>query len=418
MLDFIDSAAAETTAFDLDALRDDTPGCANLVHLNNAGSSLMPRPVLMAIEQYLHLETRVGGYEAAALMAQQIEECYVDLGRLIGAQARNIALVENATAAFNLVLTAVSWQAGDCLLSTRNDYVSNQLAYLALRRRFGIEILYPPDTDDGEVDLEVFRRLLLDKRPRLAAVTHVPTSSGLVQPAAEIGRLCREAEVPFLLDACQTVGQMPLDVEALGCDFLSTTGRKFLRGPRGTGFLYASDRILAAGWEPLLPDLRGAEWLGPDSYRPRADARRFENWEFAYALVMASGTAARYAQAVGLERIARRSSRLADLLRQRLAALPGVRVLDRGRQRCAIVTASIPWPDGYDLQRRLRQRKINVSITERSSALLDFDSKGVAWVLRASPHYFNTEQEVDSLSGALAELLETQGLDRVEPGRP
>ncbi len=401
----VDSVALDRDWQELAKLRADTPACANLVHLNNAGASLMPRPVLATVQEYLELEANIGGYEAAALQNQQIHDCYTELGALIGAAGRNIAMVENATAAFNQALMTLPWRAGDRLLTTRNDYVSNQIAYLALRQRYAIEILYAPDNEHGEVDLDAFRRLLLEHRPRLAAVTHVPTSSGLVQPAEALGALCRETEVPLLLDACQTVGQMAIDVEALGCDFLSATGRKFLRGPRGTGFLYVSDRVLEAGWEPQLPDLRGAEWLGPESYRPHPDARRFENWEFPYALVLGSGTAARYAQQVGLERIAQRTTQLAALLRQRLATVPGVRVLDRGRQQCAIVTASIPYRDGYELQSQLRQRRINISITERSSAVLDFDDKGVGWALRAAPHYFNTAQEIDTLIEALTEII-------------
>jgi selenocysteine lyase/cysteine desulfurase len=239
----------------------------------------------------------------------------------------------------------------------------------------------------------------------VVAVTHVPTNSGLVQPVAEVGRICREQGIIFLLDACQSVGQMPVSVEELGCDFLAVTARKFLRGPRGVGFLYVSDRVLEAGLTPLFPDLRGAEWTRPDSYRPAPDARRFENWEFAYGLVLGLGRAAEYALEVGLEPIRDRARRLASELREALEELDGVRVLDRGRERCAIVTAAVAGHEPDTLVAGLRERRINTSASYRSFAVIDFDEKGVRGALRISPHYYNTEGETEALVRALGELV-------------
>src|SRR4030095_11623303 len=111
---------------------------------------------------------------------------------------------------------------------------------------------------------------------------------------AAIGAACAERGVPFVLDACQAIGQIPIDVGALGCDFLAASARKFLRGPRGIGFLYVSDAALARGVEPLFVDIQGVTWTARDAYEAVADARRFENWEFAHALVLGMGAAARY----------------------------------------------------------------------------------------------------------------------------
>ena len=394
---------------DLKKVRADTPGCEHCIHLNNAGAGLMPASVLNAIRDHLELEARVGGYEAADQRASEIDQVYASIGQLIGAPARNIAVVENATAGFIQALSSIPWKPGDILLTTRNDYVSNQIQYLSMAERLGIEVVRANDHPDGGVDLIHMGELIHRFRPALVALTHVPTNSGLVQQAAAVGRLCRTRKVPYLLDACQSVGQMPIDVEELQCDFLSATARKFLRGPRGIGFLYVSDRALDAGLEPLFIDMRGADWIADDLYQPSPDARRFENWEFAYALVLGMGEAARYAQAVGIESAGDRASALAQRARTDLSELPGVTVQDRGSDLCAIVTISVEGWTPEELCARLGEGGINTSISTRTYAVLDFDEKGVDGALRISPHYYNTDEEIDALVSALAELLASSG---------
>lgn len=236
------------------------------------------------------------------------------------------------------------------------------------------------------------------------AVTHVPTNSGLVQPVEAIGEICAAAEVPYLIEACQSVGQIPLDVRRLRCDFLSATARKFLRGPRGVGFLYVSDRMLATGAQPLLVDMRGAEWTAADEYTLADGARRFENWEFAYALHLGLGEAARYALAVDVADGGRRAAELAACARERLGAVDGVRVLDRGPVLCAIVTAEVAGCDARAVVARLRERGINANASLKAYALLDMEAKRAASAVRLSPHYYNTIEEIDTAVGAIAEL--------------
>ncbi len=394
---------------DLAELRKETPGCEHCIHLNNAGAGLMPSPVLAAVQDHLALEARTGGYEAAEQRAPEIQRTYEALGQLIGCPARNVAVVENATAGFIQALSSVPWREGDVLLTTRNDYVSNQIMYLSLAERLGVEIVRANDHPDGGVDVAHMEGLIHRRRPALVAVTHVPTNSGLVQDAAAVGRLCRVRGVPFLLDACQSVGQMPVDVEEMQCDFLTATARKFLRGPRGIGFLYVSDRVLDAGIEPLFIDMQGADWIDDDLYQPSPDARRFENWEFPYALVLGMGEAARYAQDVGMESIRNRAHALASRARAELARLPGVTVQDRGRDLCAIVTISVEGWTPTELAARLGEGGINTCVSTRTYAVLDFDEKGVEGALRISPHYYNTDEEIDALVAVLAELLASAG---------
>ena len=392
-------------ASDLARWRADTPGCSRLIHLNNAGAALAPRRVRDVIAAHLELEDRLGGYEAAEAEAPRVRAVYADVGRIIGAQARNIALVQNSTVAFAQALSAFDFEPGDVLLTSRADYASNQIMYLSLARRQGVEVVRAADAPEGGIDPDEVRRLVARRKPTLVALTWVPTNSGLVQPVEEVGRVCRDAGVPYLVDACQAVGQMPIDVQRLGCDYLAATSRKFLRGPRGVGFLYVSDTRLQAGAHPLLVDMHGATWTEADSFELTPDARRFESWEFAYALVLGLGAAAAYALDVGLDIARERSHQLAAYTRTQLAAVPGVRVLDRGPELCAIVTATIPGRETEGIKLALRARGINTSSPEREDAVIDMDEKQASSALRISPHYYNTEEEIDTAIDALQEIL-------------
>ena len=402
------SVVPTTDAAALRRWRADTPAAeAGRIHLNNAGAALMPVPVTNAITHHLEREVRLGGYEAADEMAGRVQRVYDEVAGVIAAPGpASIALVENATVAFAQALSAFDLGSGDVIVTTRNDYASNQLMYLSLAERRGVEVVRAADAPEGGVDPDSIRALVRARRPALVAVTWIPTNSGLVQPVEEVGRICAEAEIPYLVDACQAVGQMPVTVADLHCDFLAATGRKFLRGPRGTGFLYVSDRMLAAGRKPLYLDMRGADWTAADAYELRPDARRFENWEFAYALVLGLGEAAWYARGVGLEIARDRARALATLLRERLAALDRVRLLDRGPELCAIVTAEIDGRPADTVVAALREQGINTSAIDRVSAVIDMDGSGAATALRLSPHYYNTEREVMAAADALEAILD------------
>jgi selenocysteine lyase/cysteine desulfurase len=384
--------------------RADTPATAHRNHLNNAGAALMPEPVSRAIADHLRRETEIGGYEASEEAAKRLAGAYTALAGLLRARAENVAVVENATVAVAQALSAFPFAAGDRLVTTRVDYPSNQIMYMSLARRFGIEIVQADDTSEGGVDPESVRALASHPRCRLVSLTWVPTNSGLVQPAEAVGAVCRDVGVPYLVDACQSVGQMEIDVERLGCDYLAGTARKFLRGPRGIGFLYVSDRALERGDQPLYLDMRGADWTEPQGYRLVPSARRFENWEFAYALVLGMGEAARYAAEVGPIAF-ERGRDLAALLRRKLADLPGARLLDRGRELSALVTVAFAGRDAEEIKLALRERGINTSVSRKKDGLLDMEAKQATSALRLSPHYYNTEDEIDRAVETLRELL-------------
>jgi selenocysteine lyase/cysteine desulfurase len=387
------------------AWRAATPGVAHRTHMNNAGAGLMPGPVVDAMQRHVRLESEIGGYEAADLRAGEVEQVYADLAVLVNAAPRNIAIVGSGTAGFVQALSSFDFAAGDVVVTSRSDYTSNQIQYLAMSRRLGIEVLFADELPEGGADPESIRRLARHPRCRLVAISWVPTHSGLVQDVEGIGRICEEVGIPYLVDAVQAVGQIPIDVARLRCDYLAVTARKFLRGPRGIAFLYASDRALARGDYPLFVDMRGATWTSEDAFEVVDTARRYEDWEFPYALVVGLGAAARYALDVGVDVGGRRAFALAARLRDGLGALPGARVLDRGREPCAIVTVEIPGVHAPDAVAELRRRRINTSATLRWYGLRDLGSRGIESAVRISPHYYNTADEVDATIGALREII-------------
>ncbi|GAB5470299.1 MAG: aminotransferase class V-fold PLP-dependent enzyme [Rhodospirillales bacterium] len=376
---------------DIDALRKETPGCRNVVHLNNAGAALMPEPVLAAQIDHLRRESEIGGYEAKAEALPRIEAVYDSLARLINAKRDEIALLENATVAWVAAFNAVPFSPGDRLVTGEAEYASNYLNFLRAKERLGIEILVAPSAPTGQIDVEALEGLL-DERVKLIAITHVPTNGGLINPAAEVGRLARKHGILFLLDACQSAGQLHLDVEAIGCDLLSATGRKFLRGPRGTGFLYVRQAVLDR-LVPLNIDLHSARWLDAERYELLPTARRFENWEFNEAAVLGLGAAVDYALALGTQAIEQRITWLGKRLRFILRDHVKLAVHDIGAEQCGIVTFTVPDRSASEVQRDLRALDINVSVADPVGALLDAKRRKLQDMIRASVHYYNTEED-------------------------
>ncbi len=389
--------------FDLQRARQDTPGCANVLHFNNAGSSLMPQQVLDATISHLHLEANIGGYEAAAQAKDSVEHVYDAVAGLINCSRDEVAIIENATRAWDMAFYSIPLKPGDRILTASPEYASNYIAFLQRVQKTGAIIEVIPNDEHGQVSLDALQNML-DNRVKLIALTHVPTNSGLVQPVAAVGRIARQAGILYLVDACQSTGQMPIDVQQIGCDMLSTTGRKYLRGPRGTGFLYVRRNLLEQ-LEPPFLDLYSAQWVASDRYEIRKDARRFETFETNYSAKIGLGVAIDYAAQLGLDNIWRRVKALSYQLRSQLTTLPDIIVRDRGILQCGIVTFTVEGHDPEDIRRELAASNINVSVAVRSSALLDMDARKLTSVVRASVHYYNSEEEIEQFCSLIEKIV-------------
>lgn len=387
---------------DIERIRTDTPAVSRLAYLHNAGAALMPRTVVAAMKQHIDLESEIGGYAAADRESNRLDAVYGSVARLLNASPDEIALMENATVAWQMAFYALPLRAGDRILTAEAEYAANYVAFLQVARRTGAVIDVVPSDATGELDIGALERMI-DDRVKLIAITWVPTNGGLVNPAAAIGRIARARGIPYLLDACQAVGQMQVDVEAIGCDMLSATGRKFLRGPRGTGFLYAR-RSLLQQLEPPMIDHFAAPWISRDHYQLRNDARRFETWENNYAARLGLGAAVDYALAIGLGPIEQRCRLLAGRLRNGLGAISGITVRDLGRAPGAIVSFTMQGYEADAIVRSAAAAGITIGASDPSSTRIDAEVRALPMVVRASPHYYNTEAEIDRLIALLASL--------------
>ena len=399
------------TREEIEKFRKDTEGCNHVIHLNNAGAGLMPNVVTKAQLDHITLESEIGGYEASALQSAVIAEFYVKAAKLFNCDPSNVAFTSSATDSFTRALSSIPFEAGDVILADKDDFVSNQIQFLSLQKRLGVQIVHINNAAHGGVDVDDLREKLKKYEPRLLAITHIPTNSGLVQPVDRIAEVYHDYKKSqpektwYILDACQSVGQMKLDFEKLRCDFLSVTARKFLRGPRGTGILIISKRALDGGLEPMFIDMRGAEWIQKNIYKQQPDARRFEDWEFAYATVVGTKAAIEYCLDIGEDKIWQQVKLLANYTRNELRAIDGVRVLDRGPELSALVTFTVKNSKPGLIISELLKRKINAVPTFRAFGLIDFDEKGVDWAIRVSPHYYNTLGELEIFIASLKEII-------------
>ena len=398
---------------DLERVRAETPGVRNRTYLHNAGTGLLATPVLTAMKEYLDLEAAIGGYAAADQEADRLDAVYVSVARLINAAPDEIALTENATVAWQMAFYSLCFRPGDRILTAASEYGANVVAYLQVAKRTGAVVEVVPNDATGQLDVAALHEMI-DERVKLIAVTWVPSNGGLTNPAAAIGAIAREHGIRYLLDACQAVGQMPVDVQALGCDFLSAAPRKFLRGPRGTGFLYVR-RDLIPQLEPPMIDHFAATWAAPGCYTLRNDARRFETWENNYAARLGMGLAIDYALALGLKQIEVRARRLANRLRAGFAAIPGVICRDLGPDPSAIVSFTVHGVDACEVVRRALAQRITIGVSYPDSTCLDATTRALPVLVRASPHYYNTDAEVDRLLEFLTTLC-GYGRHRTEAG--
>lgn len=359
----------------------------------------MPKLVSEAVINYLEDEVAYGGYETERKRSKELSKVYQTVADFINANSSEIAIVENATVAWNMAFFSIDFEDGDRILTSVSEYASNYISYLRLQQNVNVEITVIPNDEFGQTSVEALENLI-DNEVKLVSITHIPTNSGLVNPVEKIGEIAKKYNCLYLVDACQSVGQYPVDIQKIGCDMLSATGRKYLRGPRGTGFLYVNSKKLQELIPPFI-DLHSAEWIAKDQYKIRDNARRFENWEANYAGIVGLKTAVEYADNIGIKNIWNRITKLAEKLRWKLAELPGIRVHDIGETKCGIVTFTMDQEKASTIQEKLAEKNINVSTSTKSSTLLDMQKRNLDELVRASVHYYNTDEEIEKLIEAL-----------------
>jgi len=387
---------------DVAAVRRDTRACETVAHLNNAGASLPPSIVMDTVHEHLRADEVFGGYEAGALADESLGRARGALAALVAGRSSEIAFFDSSTRAFLTALHSFKWKRGDRIVTCEAEYPSNVYGYAYLKKRFGVTTVYVPDDDFGQVDVDALRDAI-DERTRLITLTHIPTFNGLVNPAARVGEVARAAGVPFLLDACQSAGQVHLDVNELGCDLLTAAGRKYIRGPRGTAFLWVRSSLLDR-LEPPIADQHSAAWKGGDRFDLAEDARRFEPFERSVALHLGLGAAARYAVKVGTPEIEARVTMLGAMLRGMLADISSVTIRDKGERLGGIVTFTVEGLTPDEVRVALRQRFINTSVTSQAVAMRSFPSRHLTEVSRASVHYYNTEDELARVAETIRDL--------------
>jgi cysteine desulfurase / selenocysteine lyase len=388
---------------DLERVRAETPGCLDRVFLDSAGSSLPPAPVLEAVVGHLRREAEVGGYAAEEERAAELAGVRESLARLLGCAAEDVALLDSATRAWTQLFYAVPLAPGDRILLSRAEYASNAIAALQRARRDGATVEVVPADPSGELDLDALERLL-DERVRIVSLVHAPTNGGLVNPVAEATELVHRAGGLVLLDACQSVGQLAIDVRGLGVDALAGTGRKWLRGPRGTGFLWVRPE-LARELEPPVLDLHSATWTADDRYELAPGATRFELWESDVAARLGLGAAVEYLLALGVEEVEAAVRARAELLRSLLRELDGVTVADLGRRPSGIVSFAVEGVPAEAVRDALAERRITVTVSSWQATLLDMTDRGLDALVRASPHYFVSEGQLEEAARAVSELI-------------
>ncbi|MEA2178845.1 MAG: hypothetical protein QOG77_2142 [Solirubrobacteraceae bacterium] len=394
---------------DVESERDRTPGVRDAHHLNAAGAALPSARTLAATLEHLHLESRMGGYEASNAVRPRLDAVYALAASLIGAHPDEIALTESATVGWQRAVDALRLGRGDRVLVSRSGYVSCALQLLALERDRGIVVELLPNGEDGALDLDALAAALAAGPAALLALTHIPTSSGLVEPVVEAGRLANAAGVTYLLDATQSVGHLPVDVREIGCDVLVTTGRKYLRGPRGTALLYVRRSTLER-LEPLSPDVRGATWTADRAWSLDDTARRYETWEAAHALRLGLGVALAEAQALGVDAISAHLVRRGAELRGALAEIPGVTIADPPAARGALVTFLVEGTEPRDVASALAERAVQLVSVPAGHGRWDLAGRDLAAIVRAAPHVYTSDADLDALVDGVAQIA--------RPGRP
>lgn len=385
-------------------IRNATRGVEGKLFFNSAGASLMPDMVVDRMLSYIKEEEQVGGYALMNNRLDEINTFYTIAAKILNCEARNMAFTTSATDSYSRALLSIPFNEEDVILTTEDDYISSYIAFNFLKEKFKIKVLRCKNLENGDLDLYNMEELIKSQNPKVVSVTHIPTNSGLIQDVCAVGDLCEKYNVYYIVDACQSIGQMEVDVRKIKCDFLSATGRKFVRGPRGTGLLYVSDKALEHGLLPMHMDMRGAFWQNENEFRYAEDATRFEQWEFNYSSLLGLKEALQYIDDLTINDIYTANKKIASEIRAMIAAHDKLFLTDKGSQLSSIITFSSDKISRQTIEDVLKANQVYYSLTLKEYAQIDYAKRGLEWSIRFSPHYFNTSEEVNQLKDILSLL--------------
>lgn len=389
----------EFTQDEINQVRTDTPGLSSRIHLDNCGSSLVPRAVVEALQAHLELETRVGGYVAQEQQSEQLAAVYRSLARLLGGQPTDYAFVGSAVDGWSKAFYSIPLGPSDNIVTAYNEYCSNFVSYLQRAKRDGVEIRVARPTAEGTLDLDHLASLI-DANTKLISLAHIPSSNGQAAPVYEIGKIAKSRNILFLLDACQSTGQRPVNFEEIGCDMATGTGRKFLRGPRGTGYVYINEKARSVV-DPVVLTNQAAAWTEDNAYELRSDAGIFEAWERSCMNQLGFGAALDYLLDLGVKKSTDRLSILSGHLREGLAAMAQVTPTCPVGADGAIITFNKAGWQAEDIKAEMAKHDIGVQVSRIVHERLDMGARGLETAVRISPHYYNTIEELDRFLNVL-----------------
>lgn len=372
-------------------VRKETPGLEGHLHLDNAGASLMPDPVIARMKAALEQDVLLGGYVAQEQQQEELNAIYDDFAILFGGVSADYAVVGSAVDGWTKAFYSLPLQRGDNIVTAYTEYCANYVAYLQLKATRGVEIRVARMAPGGGIDLDHLESLI-DRSTKLIGVTHMPSSSGEIVDAMTIGKIAKHHNVLYQLDACQSAGHIPLSVSEIGCDIMTGTARKFLRGPRGIGFLYVNQRARDQ-MEPVVLTNQSAAWVSADSYELLDNARIFEAWERSVMNQLGFKAALDYYKELGPLSASGTLLSIADTIRQGLADIPHVIPTCPEGSKSAIITFNIKGMEAVEAKQKLADSMMTVQTASVQHTRLDLEARGIETAVRVSPHYYVTERD-------------------------
>lgn len=384
-------------------LREDTP-CEN-VYLNHVSTSVPPVQVVDAVGEYFRISTTFGSTSAKgqSMTLERKASAKAACARLIGAAPDEICFTSNGSQAISLVAQGLRLEAGDNVIVDGLSFIANAAPFLSLKKTRGIELRFAPVSLPGITDLKGMEAMI-DKNTRLISICHMPNNLGMLQPVHEIGRIAKKHSVPYMLDAANTVGLQTLNVSDIGCDFMAASGRKYLRGPSGSGFLYVNKNA-AELLEPPVPtwnsgtwDWREGDWdWDRNIFIPASGAERMNMGEYDFPAIFGLGRAVEYVgECGGVEAIRERTEHLLRYLIDKMQGIPDAQILGslRAEDYGGMIGFNIKDIPFSVVGRHLNDNNVGVMAHSFFSPGV-LKLFGVEGVVRFCVHCWNTEDELD-----------------------